>query len=327
MIISNENSYSSHNSLFILIQKNDYRLANFILFLPEGSGEVNRGKYGIVGRRLLREVARRGRDGDQPYLDSVLHQFGVGLDAERLHHFVFMRFDRPGRNVEDGGDLFHRAAFGDELQYFALARRQFDDRLVRLAGGVHQEAQHIFGDQRRDIGVAFDHLVNGGDEFFTGRGLEQVAGSACPKSLGRELRLGVHGQEDDLGGNAVPLELARGVETVQQRHGNVRHNHVGLEFLRGVQQRASVADRADKFELVFKQTSQSFRHDGVIISQQYPWFAHAPPLNGICALSSVPAPGRVVNKKLPCSNFTLSSMLTSPSPRHSRACPGSNPTP
>src|SRR5215813_15168797 len=125
--------------------------------------------------------------------------------------------------------------------------------------------------------MAFDHLVNGGDEFFTCGGLEQVAGSACPKSLGRELRLGVHGQENDLGRNPVTLEMPRGVKTVQQRHGNVRHNHVGLEFLRGVQQRASVADRADKFELVFKQASQSFRHDGVIISQQYPWFAHVPP--------------------------------------------------
>src|SRR5262245_13574833 len=50
------------------------------------------------------------------------------------------------------------------------------------------------------------------------------------------------------------------------------------------------------------------------------------PLSGIRAFNSVPEPGSDFKSKLPCRNFTLSSILIKPRPRRPQVS-GSNPTP
>src|SRR5262249_37169644 len=133
--------------------------------------------------------------------------------------------------------------------------------------GVHQKVDHVFGDQRRDIGAAFDHFVNGGDQFFGGGLLDQIAGSAYAKSLRRELHISVHSQEDDLGRDAVPPQLSRGVKPVEQRHGDVGYDHFRVQIPGRFQQSAPVVDGADEVKLVFQQAPQSFGHDSVIIGK------------------------------------------------------------
>ena len=109
-----------------------------------------------------------------------------------------------------------------------------------------------------------------GNEFFTSRGLDEVARSPGAQRLGYELNVRMHRQKNDLGRGARLFELADRVEAAQDWHRNVRDNDVGTQFLGGVDHRAAVADYSDKFELVFQQASQPFGDDRVIISQQDP---------------------------------------------------------
>jgi len=61
---------------------------------------------------------------DDPLFDGEAEEFGIVGEAEVLHDAVFVEGYRAGGDVEDGGGFFHGVAFGEELQDFALARRQ-----------------------------------------------------------------------------------------------------------------------------------------------------------------------------------------------------------
>src|SRR5882762_3465999 len=61
---------------------------------------------------------------DDALFDGEAEEFGIVGEAEVLHDAVFVKGDGAGGDVEDGGGFFHGVAFGEELQDFALARRQ-----------------------------------------------------------------------------------------------------------------------------------------------------------------------------------------------------------
>src|SRR5262245_19031787 len=79
----------------------------------------------------------------------VPNEFGCGLDIELLHHSVLVKGDRARCQVQQGGDLLHRVALGEQLQDLALPWRQFPGRRVLV--DVEQRSDEPFGDERRHI--------------------------------------------------------------------------------------------------------------------------------------------------------------------------------
>jgi hypothetical protein len=66
-------------------------------------------------------------------LEGILHQLGARLDAEVFHNRVFVKGHRPSTDIENPRDFLHGAAFGEELQHFALPRGELlSGRLFRL---------------------------------------------------------------------------------------------------------------------------------------------------------------------------------------------------
>ena len=85
----------------------------------------------------LNGALKRG-DGDQPNLNSVLHQFCGRTDAEYIHQIV-LGFRGSGRDVQLSCDLFHRLSFSYQLKHFALTLGELR-ALVRhrAAGSLRQ---------------------------------------------------------------------------------------------------------------------------------------------------------------------------------------------
>lgn len=69
---------------------------------------------GITGKRQILIWVH------QSDLDGVLHQLSVGFNVQLFHHFVLVRFDSLGGQVENGSHFFHRMPFGQQLQHLAL---------------------------------------------------------------------------------------------------------------------------------------------------------------------------------------------------------------
>jgi hypothetical protein len=58
-------------------------------------------------------------------------QLGVALKAERLHGAVLVKSDRPRRDLENIGNLFHWPALGQQLQNFSLSHGQMFSGPIR----------------------------------------------------------------------------------------------------------------------------------------------------------------------------------------------------
>ena len=54
-----------------------------------------------------------------------MYQFGAGLYIKLIHHFIFVKFHRLCRNVQNRCGFFSRFALGQELQNFTLTRAYF----------------------------------------------------------------------------------------------------------------------------------------------------------------------------------------------------------
>ena len=59
-----------------------------------------------------------------PMLEGVLHNGCVCIQVQRIHQPVLVKRNSTGGQVEYGSDLFHRLAFGEQLQNFDLSLGQ-----------------------------------------------------------------------------------------------------------------------------------------------------------------------------------------------------------
>ena len=82
---------------------------------------------------------------------------------------------------------------------------------------------------RRQVRPAPEDGLDGGDELLPGRVLHDETGRARAERLGRKLGVGMHGQEDHLGGDRVGLEPTQCLQPAHAGHGHVGHDDVGPE--------------------------------------------------------------------------------------------------
>ena len=82
--------------------------------------------------------------------------------------------------------------------------------------------------------------------------------------------IAVRGEHDDLGAGHGFHHLARGFQTIEQRHRDVHQHHFGMKFFCECDRRASVLRLADDFKIVFEfeHLAETFAHDHVVFGEQ-----------------------------------------------------------
>ena len=100
---------------------------------------------------------------------------------------------------------------------------------------------------------------------------EQIPARAGVKRFGRIGRTGLHGEEDEFHVGTKRFNLMRGIDPVQQRHGNVQDDQVGFKTLSRLNERTAVWGCPDNLAGVFKQLVQSGQHHLVVIGQKNSW--------------------------------------------------------
>ncbi len=122
--------------------------------------------------------------------------------------------------------------------------------------------------------------------------LEDISRSPCFKGADRIGHIGVHGKEDDLDLSVSFLYLPDRINAVQERHGDVRHDHVRPQLFRRGEQSASVLDDPHKLEFRLQEAFEAFGHDPVIVCKENTRTFHAsPPASGTQTVITAPFPG------------------------------------
>ena len=115
------------------------------------------------------------------------------------------------------------------------------------------------------------------EQLLAGRLLEQEPGGASAHGDGRQVRIVVHGQHDDLALDAFGLQPREHVEAAQPGHGEIRDDHVRAKPLGRVDEQRAVAHRADDFEaVVLEQSGQALLDDRVVVGEQDGVSPHRP---------------------------------------------------
>lgn len=119
--------------------------------------------------------------------DCILKQSRVGFEPEGFHHLVFVKSYCSWLQVQDAGNLFHRLAFGKQLQDLALARR---NPLFFCVGAAtpQKEVNCLLGNGGRHVRLRSQRSSNGPDQFFRCGTLHNVPGGSAPKSFRCHLR-------------------------------------------------------------------------------------------------------------------------------------------
>src|ERR1043165_8209090 len=113
---------------------------------------------------------------DQSAAGRIADETGGFMDAEFFHDARSIRFGGFDTELESAGDLFGGVSLGDELQHFALARRQrigsqVSPRQIR----ADNDAVDATG---TEIDAAADHFANGVNQFIRRLRLDDVAADA-----------------------------------------------------------------------------------------------------------------------------------------------------
>ncbi len=108
----------------------------------------------------------------------------------------------------------------------------------------------------------------GRDQFGRGGVFQHEPGGAGFQRPARIRHLLMHGEEDNLHARVVLLEQPQRIQPVQVRHGDVRHDHIGVQFLRRVNQGAPVLHHPHQIELGAEQASQTLGHHAVVVGEK-----------------------------------------------------------
>ena len=122
---------------------------------------------------------------------------------------------------------------------------------------------------------------------------EQISTGAGLKRFGRVRRTGLHGEKDESHVGTERVNLTRGIDPIQQRHGDVQDDQVWFKALRRLDQRATIWGCPNNLARVFEQLVQTGQHHLVIIGQQDSWFLHRIPFPLISGISDQIGPAWV----------------------------------
>jgi hypothetical protein len=167
---------------------------------------------------------------DDVVADGVDDQFGEGVEVEFEHYVGAVGFGGVDADAEEAGYFLVAFALGEELEYFAFARREAGAGGFRVVGGVG--SGRGLGDAGGEEGFVLAESVNGVEEDAVGFVLENEAAGAGLNDLLNEVVGLVHGEDENFGGWGGFANVACGFDTVEERHADVEDGDVWL-MLRG----------------------------------------------------------------------------------------------
>ena len=156
---------------------------------------------------------------DDVIADGVHDQFGEGVEVEFEHDVGAVGFGGVDADVEEVGDFLVAFAFGEELEDFALARRETEAGRPGGVGSIHDFSG--FGDTDGEEGFVLAEGLDGVEEDAIGFVFEDVTASAGFDDLLNEVVGLVHGEDENFGGRGGLADLAGGFDAVEERHADV----------------------------------------------------------------------------------------------------------
>src|SRR5262245_20477519 len=256
-----------------------------------------------------------------------------------------MRLDRLDAEIQLGGDILRRPAFGDELQHLALTRRQSLEGIGLIGDAPPEVRDQVLGHGGAQIRLAARDRRDGQLQLREAGVLEEVSRGARPERLEGILLGGVHRQDDDRGAR-MALDDARGrLEPVETGHRDVHEDQAWMERLDEPDDLVSVTGLGHDFDAGDRreQGSDAGTHERVVIGEddadrRHPAVPSAPcghPAGasgeGSHARTVVPRPGADSMADLPPASSTRSSSpkrpMLAPCSARRRAAVTSKPTP
>jgi hypothetical protein len=172
-------------------------------------------------------------------LEGILHQLGARLQAEVFHDRVFVKGHGACAHMKEVRNFLHRAAFREELQHFALA---LGELLHAWLHGLAQEDTegHALGDQRRNVSLARERLLDGGEQLSRRGTLQQIARRAQADRFRRDVGIFIHREEHQPYPRHFSAKFRASVHAVEPRHRDVEHDHIGPGAGGQIDERAAI---------------------------------------------------------------------------------------
>jgi hypothetical protein len=99
----------------------------------------------------------------------------------------------------------------------------------------------------RNKDTASESFLNGGNEVSDQLRLHHVSDRSSGQACLDEIGIGVHRQENDLRRAARYAQLLAGINAIENRHGDICDDDIGLKAFRSVEQRLAVRHARDNF--------------------------------------------------------------------------------
>ena len=139
------------------------------------------------------------RNLDDLLLNGVLNQLRFVVNVELAHQVELVRFNGLHTQIEIAGDFFHRVAFGEHLQHFALARGE-RRKTRHTVGGLDAGAEivdELRQHSRAQIAATAADVADCGDQLLRGAVLQNVAAGADFHAFDEIILVVVHGEKQN----------------------------------------------------------------------------------------------------------------------------------
>ena len=121
---------------------------------------------------------------------GIFRQLRGGAEIEMENNLCFMKLDGFGRDVQERRDFFNGASFGNELQHFTLARRQFLPLRKEAALPSGEPGHNIPRQQRSHKILSLQDCIDGLVQLSGGGTFQEIGGGRSEeRRVGKECRL------------------------------------------------------------------------------------------------------------------------------------------
>lgn len=204
---------------------------------------------------------------DQPVSDGVADQTGCVMDIEFLHQVGTVGFRGLDTDVEQRSDFLGGFSLSHQLQYLAFP---VADGLPRDFGVLQECLDNGAGDALRQKHLSSAHCAKSKDQLARGPCFEHVSGNSGAQALQDQVVFRVHGKQHNFCARIGFYDLARRVNSVQERHGQIENRNfrmMGLTQSHGFATIGSFAHHLKSFSL--QKNSQTLADYLVIVRKQY----------------------------------------------------------
>src|SRR5689334_14874801 len=284
-------------------------------------------RWGIEAIKSPRSRCSRLRQ--QSELQGELYVVRTVRETQLLMDSLLISVHGFRADVKPLADLGSREALCDETKDILLALCELVESLaIDLFGVLFRQVLREDARRRRpDIDVAVRDRSHRIDQLAVSRALHQIPGGTRLHERHEVILLSVHGEHENLRGNALLHDLLRRSGAIEIGHGQVHHHDVRLEALGQRDRLIAVLGLANHLDVLGRAQHrlESGAHDRMVIGQNHSNHVprHRPSpfvriiANGITAATVVPFSSLRISN-VPSTNDTRSRIVNRPIPGRRR---------